>query len=149
MPTRVHSSNVASSSNLPRKRPTSAQAALHEAQKMSGLAEQMMNNISGLVDDVRASKRIRTETVSAAQDSLPQSPLARIPATSEFKQYAEAASMVMEMYKAGEITKEGVRAAVAGLEKRPIDCITFVLMPRDLQIEWVEDVLVKSVPSVI
>jgi len=109
---------------------------------MSGYAEKIVNDLSGLVADVRASKRICTDQ-QTEENTQPGSALARIPSTSEFKQYAEAANIVMEMYKAGEITKEAVQAAVKGLEKRPIDCVTFVLMPRDLQLEWVDNLLAE------
>jgi len=107
-----------------------------------------VNDLSGLVANVRASKRIRADELTEGNNQ-PQSALAKIPLTSEFKQYAEAANIVMEIYKAGEITKEAVQAAVIGLEKRPIDCVTFVLMPRDLQLEWVDNILAKSVQNVI
>ena len=149
IPATPHSRQISTTlSRNPRKRVSSSPAALHEGAKMSGYAEKIVNDLSGLVADVRASKRVRADEEAEGSTQI-KSALAKIPLGSEFKQYAEAANIVMEMYKDGEITKEAVQAAVKGLEKRPIDCVTFVLMPRDLQLEWVDNVLTKSVQNTI
>lgn len=114
-----------------------------EGEKISGYAEKIANDISGLIADMRASKRVRDSdsNVESGQDSTINSVGGVTRVSPEFHQYAEALTIVMAMYKEGRITREAVKVAVKELESNSIACVTFTVLLDEFREDWIDDIV--------
>ncbi|PUU75334.1 hypothetical protein B9Z19DRAFT_1131525 [Tuber borchii] len=118
-----------------------------ETEKISGYADQIVNEISGLVADISASKQMRdSESDGTYGQNSTNIPVASttgcVPA--KFQQYAEALGIVMTMYRDGRITRDAVKIAVKVLESNPISGITFTQLLDEFLEDWINDVVIAQ-----
>ena len=91
---------------------------------MTGFAERITNELSGLIADTRAKKRVR-QAASDDANGGPSTVSVIQAAKDKFKEYREALAILIQMYKDGVITKDEVKDAITILENNPIWCVTF------------------------